>query len=431
MGPQSLNRSGAGEEDLFPGARAVVDWGLDRINAGLSELGDPHLSYPTLHVGGTNGKGSVASIWARCLLERGERTGLYTSPHLCSFAERIRIDGSPAPRAKLLKAARRLRPLVERLGMSRFEAGSLLAFDFFAREGVEVACVEVGLGGRLDATNVVRPVVSAITNVALDHQEYLGATKEAIAREKAGILKPGVPAATAEADPRALGVLLKRAKRVGAPLDVVRLGRDVRVLAVRRSGTAFLYRSSDGEETELRTPLLGEHQAINAAVALRALERIQAGPSRDQRARGLAKVSWPGRIQILRRGGVSWILDVAHNAHGARALADALDRLNPPRPRTVVAGVLGDKDWRAMLGRLVADADRSIFTRARSAPRDRVWDPWRAARSLAPGVRIEVRESLRRVIDEIASSGAKEGTVVVTGSCHTVGDALKALDACP
>ena len=415
---------------LFPGVPTAVDWGLGRMRAALTESGDPHLRYRALHVGGTNGKGSVASTWASVLRHEGERAGLYTSPHLCSFRERVMIDGEPLPAHRLLDTAARLRPLARELGMSFFEASTLLALVVFAEEEVDAACIEVGLGGRLDATNVIEPEVTAITNVALDHQDHLGDTLEEIAREKAGIIKAGVPLVTAEGRPAALTVLEDRAARAGAPFHRIDPWRDIAELRLGRRGTFFSVRTAGGGLLELRTPLPGAHQATNAALAVRALELLPRPPSPDAVRAGVAAVRWPGRGQVHRVGDLHYIFDVAHNRAAVGALARILADLAPPRPLVVLAGILGDKDWSRMLPPLVDFADRVVFTIPASAPPERNWDPRAVASEVGDGVPIEVVDQVGDAVKRAAGL-ARGGTVVVTGSCHTVGDALQILGLSP
>lgn len=415
---------------LFPDAPGTVDWGLGRMRAALAELGDPHRRYRCLHVGGTNGKGSVASTWASILQHRGDRTGLYTSPHLCSFRERIMVGGRPVPSVRLVETASRLRPLARELRMSFFEATTLLAMVVFADEGVDTACMEVGLGGRLDATNVVEPEVSAITNVALDHQEYLGRSLDRIAREKAGIIKPGVPVVTAAGRPAVLEVLQARANEVGAPFHRVEPWRDIADLRLGPEGTRFILRTGDGYELALATPLPGAHQAANAAVAVRALELLPDPPSRAAMTAGVANVQWPGRGQIRRIDDRLFIFDVAHNVAGVEALVRVLADLAPPRPIVLLAGILGDKDWSRMLPPLVDLADRAVFTVPFSAPAERLWNPREVAGKVSRGTPIEVRDRVDVALER-ATALARDGTVVVTGSCHTVGDVLVVLGLSP
>lgn len=415
---------------LFPGVPTAVDWGLGRMRAALAELGNPHRRYRTLHVGGTNGKGSVASTWASVLHHHGERAGLYTSPHLCSFRERVIIDGQPVPAPRLIDAAAPLRPLARELGMSFFEASTLLALAVFAEEEVDTACIEVGLGGRLDATNVIEPEVAAITNVALDHQDYLGDSLEEIAREKAGIIKPEIPVITAEGRPAVLSVLRERAARVGAPFHRIDPWRDIAELRLGPDGTRFSVRTADGGLLDLRTPLPGAHQATNAALAVRALQLLPRPPSPDAVRAGVATVRWPGRGQVHRVGGRLHIFDVAHNRAAVSALARVLADLAPPRPLVVLAGILGDKDWSRMLPPLVDLADRVVFTIPASAPPERNWNPHAVASEVGDGIPIEVVDDVAAAVDRAAVL-AGSGTVVVTGSCHTVGDALQILGVSP
>ena len=408
----------------------MVDWGLARMSAALEELGNPHHRYRCLHVGGTNGKGSVASIWASVLHRHGERTGLYTSPHLCSFLERIMIDGHPLPAARITDTAVRLRPLAEALKMSFFEATTLLALCVFAEEEVDSACIEVGLGGRLDATNVISPEVTAITNVALDHQEYLGDTLELIAREKAGIIKPGVPIVTAEGRPAVLEVLRVRAEEAGAPFHRVEPWRDISNLRLGPAGTRFSVRTAAGAPLELETPLPGAHQATNAALAARALELLRRPPSPEALREGVSALRWPGRGQIRRVGDSLFVFDVAHNTAGVEALVRVLADLAPPRPLVLLAGILGDKEWSRMLPPLVDLADTAVFTIPASAPAGRSWNPHEVAARVARGTPVEVVRDVAAALER-ATALSRGGTVVVTGSCYTVGDALLLIGLSP
>ena len=420
------------KHDLFPRLGHGVQWGLGRTRALLAALGEPERAYPSIHIGGTNGKGSVAAICAAVLREAGLRTGLYTSPHLCDFRERVQIDGRPAPRETMTRVANQLHATVDRIGPTFFEATTALAFGVFADRNVDVAVVEVGLGGRLDATNVIVPEVTCITNVSLDHADYLGATVKEIAREKAGIIKPGVPLHTSETGRPVLRLLRDRAKQVGAPLFALDPGGDVRDLELSGTRTSFRMSSAAWGELELSVPLAGEHQAANAALAVRALESLPAElrPARQAVVRGLSGVSWPGRVQLVTRGGVTWVFDVAHNVAGMETLAATLRSLGPPRPLVVLSGILGDKDWGGMLPGLLSIADAAVLTQPPSAPGERKWRPGRVAAALAPRFSIEVEEDFGRALGWVAER-ADGGTAVVTGSCHTVGSALDELGIRP
>lgn len=420
------------KHDLFPRLGHGVQWGLGRTRALLAALGEPERAYPSIHIGGTNGKGSVAAMCAAVLREAGLSTGLYTSPHLCDFRERVQIDGRPAPRETMTRVANQLHATVDRIGPTFFEATTALAFGVFADRNVDVAVVEVGLGGRLDATNVIVPEVTCITNVSLDHADYLGATVKEIAREKAGIIKPGVPLHTSETGRPVLRLLRDRAKQVGAPLFALDPGGDVRDLELSGKRTSFRMSSAAWGELELSVPLAGEHQAANAALAVRALESLPAElrPARQAVVRGLSGVSWPGRVQLVTRGGVTWVFDVAHNVAGMETLAATLRSLGPPRPLVVLSGILGDKDWGGMLPGLLSIADAAVLTQPPSAPGERKWRPGRVAAALAPRFSIEVEEDFGRALGRVAER-ADGGTAVVTGSCHTVGSALDELGIPP
>ncbi|HEX6038163.1 folylpolyglutamate synthase/dihydrofolate synthase family protein [Longimicrobium sp.] len=411
---------------LFSRTTGGIRFGLERTEALLAGAGNPHRRFRALHVGGTNGKGSVSALCESVLRAAHPelRIGLYTSPHLVSFTERIRIDGRPISVQALADAEARLRPEVERLGATFFEATTALAFLCFAEADVDLAIVEVGLGGRLDSTNVIEPMATAVTNVALDHVEYLGDTPEQIAWEKGGIFKPGVPAVIGETAPGPLDVLRRRADEAGAPR--VEVDADaVSDVRVSLEGTRFRLSSDYWGEREVRIPLIGAHQARNAAVAAELLAALpeDVRPSWEAVEAGFAAVRWVGRMQVERQRGATWIFDVAHNPAGVAALTASLDSIDLPRPVVLIAAVLLDKEWDAMLPPLLARADAAILTVADSAPAERRWDPEQAARSLDAPIPVRVIPSLADALMR-AETLAPYGTLLVTGSVHTVGDAL-------
>ena len=417
------------EEILTRRPLTAVEWGLDRTRELLARLGDPQEAFRSVHVGGTNGKGSAAAMAAAVLGADGRRVGLYTSPELVDLADRYRVDGRTLDRELLDACAERVGPEAAAVDATFFEAATALAFLAFREAGVEWTVAEVGLGGRLDATNVLEPEAAVITTVARDHERFLGTGLAEIAREKAGILKPGVPAAAGRMPPEAMEAVEERAREVGAPL--ARLGRDARLeaVAVRLAGTRFRYRSGarpDGLELEI--PLPGVHQAENAATALLALESLEEPPADRAVREGLAGLRWRGRFEVRRREGVTWVLDAGHNPASAAALADTLDRTRPPEPRILLAAVLGDKAWRSLLAPLRVRTRRAVLTVAPSSPADRRWDPADAAAELGEGA--EAVDDFDRALDR-ARELAGEGTVVVAGSCYTVGDALRRLDPDP
>jgi dihydrofolate synthase/folylpolyglutamate synthase len=414
---------------LFARPAGGIRWGLERTRELLAGVGDPHRRFRSLHVGGTNGKGSVSALCDAALraADPSRVVGLYTSPHLVSFDERIRVGGRPIDRELLLACEARLRPAIERTGATFFEATTAIAFLCFAEAGVELAVVEVGLGGRLDSTNVLEPEACAVTNVARDHTEYLGETLEEIAFEKAGILKPGVPAVTAETAAGPLSVLRRRAEEVGAPLLEIGAGA-VFDVSVSLDGTVFeLEDSPRWGSREVHTALVGEHQARNAAVAAELLGLLPRGPRPSWEAieRGFAGVRWPGRLQVARIRGTTWVLDVAHNPAGVASLAASLRRLRLPKPVVLVAAILGDKAWNEMLPPLLALSDAAVLTIAPSSPEARRWDPADAEARLraSAGVPVRVIPDFSAALQR-AETLAPHGTVLVTGSVHTVGDAL-------
>jgi dihydrofolate synthase / folylpolyglutamate synthase len=433
---RAAGRSGAGVKPDDPGAwlfartTGGIRFGLERTEALLAGAGDPHRRFRALHVAGTNGKGSVSALCESALraAHPGRTIGMYTSPHLVSFTERIRVAGRPISVEALAEAEARLRPEVERLGATFFEATTALAFLCFAEAGVDLAVVEVGLGGRLDSTNVVDPLATAVTNVARDHTEYLGESLEEIAWEKAGIFKPGVPAVIGETAPGPREVLRRRAAEVGAPLVEVDADRAVSDVRVSLEGTRFRLDSERWGSRELRIPLIGAHQARNAALAAELLAVLpeDVRPSWEAVESGFAEARWAGRMQVVRQRGATWIFDVAHNPAGVAALADALDAVDLPRPVVLIASILADKEWAEMLPPLLARVDAAILTVAESAPEARRWDPERVSRSVQAPISIRVISELPSALMR-AETLAPYGTLLVTGSVHTVGDALATL----
>jgi dihydrofolate synthase/folylpolyglutamate synthase len=417
--------------ELFPALATSVEWGLGRTERALALLGDPHQKYASLHIGGTNGKGSVTATLAAIADASGHRAGCYVSPHLVSFRERIVVAGRALSEEALREYAGEVRASISECGLTFFEAVTVLALHAFAREGVEVAALEVGLGGRLDSTNVVRPEVSAVTNVAMDHADYLGDTLLHIAREKAGIMKRGVPFVTAETDPEVVGLFAALSAQVAAPMWRVEPGA-VQGLVTSSERTTFRLETRTWGALEVVTPLLGSHQATNAAVAVEVCEHLSDAlrPTSGELLRGIASVTHRGRDEVVRLDGRTWLFDVAHNPAGMASLTETLDRLALPRPLIALVAILGDKDWGAMLPRLSAKCDVLVLTQPPTAPVDRRWDPNEAARSLPAGHPHRVLEDFGAAL-AAAADIAGAGTVVVTGSVHTVGAAMKLLGVSP
>jgi dihydrofolate synthase/folylpolyglutamate synthase len=397
--------------------------GLERVEAFLHSLGDPHRRLRTLHVAGTNGKGSVCAALEAVLRARGLSVAKYTSPHLVDFRERFIIDGRPVAPNRIVEFVERWTPEVERLGATFFEATTAKAFEFFAEAKVDVAVIETGLGGRLDATNVITPLVAGVSTIGIDHVEYLGATREEIAFEKAGIFKRGVPAVVGDPDPAIRRLLARHAHEHGAaPVLVVYDGGAPTDVHVTPAGTSFRLGARP-----FMIPLLGAHQAANAAVALAMVDALPSdmAPTAEELERGLSAVTLPGRFQ---RWG-KYIFDVAHNPDGAGVLASTLAAVAPSRPVVALLSVLSDKDWRGIMDVLAPAVDRFILTNAPTAPPSRSWSiPDPLGYALEKGWNAEVLRDFDRALVQAAEWGA---TVLVTGSFHTVGDAMARLEVSP
>lgn len=403
-------------------ARTTGKWklGLERVEAFLHSLGDPHRRLRTIHVAGTNGKGSVCAMLDAALRAKGLRVARYSSPHLVDFRERFLIDGTAVAPERIVEFVRRWTPEAERLGATFFEATTAMAFAFFEEAAVDVAVVETGLGGRLDATNVLTPLVAGVTTIGIDHVEYLGATREEIAYEKAGIFKRGVPAVIGEPDPAIRRLLSDHARSHGAmPVRIVFDDGGPAAVRVSAAGTTFSFRGR-----MLSTPLLGAHQAANAAVAVTMLGELPDAlcPSDAEVADGLARVRLPGRFQRVGK----YIFDVAHNPDGASVLSGTLAELEAPRPVVAVLSVLADKDWRGIMRALQPVVQHFILTNAPTAPPSRAWDlPEPLAYARDNGWSAEVLRDFDRALVRADEEGA---TVLVTGSFHTVGDAMSRLE---
>ncbi len=406
-------------------ARTTGAWklGLERVEAFLGLLDNPHRDLKTVHIAGTNGKGSVCAGVEAILRARGLRVAKYTSPHLVDFRERFVVDGRPVDAAQIVEFIDRWTPEVERLGATFFEATTAMAFAFFREARVDVAVIETGLGGRLDATNVIRPLAAGVTNIGIDHVEYLGATRELIAAEKAGIFKPGVPAVIGETE-GAIATQLERLAVAHGATPVIRalVAGEPRSVAVDATGTAFTLHG-----VPWRTPLVGAHQAANAAMALGVVAALPAEfhASQEQARDGLMRTSLPGRFH---RAG-KYLFDVAHNPAGALVLADTLRAVALPKPVVAVLSVLSDKDWRGIMDALAPVVDRFVLTVAPTSPPTRTWslpDPVAYARER--GWKAAVHRDFDRALVRGAEMGA---TVLVTGSFHTVGDAMARLEVSP
>ena len=401
---------------------------LSRVERLLVAIDNPHTRFPTVHIAGTKGKGSTAALCEACLRAAGYRTGFYISPHLHTFRERIQVNRQEIARDTVVALVEEIRPLIERIpGVTYFEAITALGFLYFARSEVDVAVIEVGLGGRLDATNVLMPEVSVITSLSLEHTYLLGDTLAEIAYEKAGIIKPGIPAVSAPQRAAALQVLETVSQERGVGLTEV--GRDwgYEPGPADLDGQIFTVRRIDGGGSELDgdywIPLLGRHQLENATSAIAALDILrQRGfcvPAEAVRE-GLRNVHWPGRMEVLSREPLV-VGDGAHNPYSMQVLREALEEWFPDQRWVLIFGASADKNITEMLSVLLPISDYVIVTRSdhpRSAAPVELAD---AVASVGGGAEVSVnmRKSLLRGLAMVSPGSG----LLVTGSTHLVADA--------
>lgn len=410
---------------LFSLHRFGIKLGLEVITDLLRRLGNPQRNFATLHIGGTNGKGSSAAMAASILRAAGYRVGLYTSPHLVDFRERIQVQGTMIGPDQVCDLTDRIRSHCDPYGpVTFFEFTTAMAFQYFADQAVDIGIIEVGMGGRFDATNVLDPLGVLITTVALDHEMYLGDTLEAIAREKAGILKSGIPIVLGPMPPEAGRVVRESAESLQAPLVV--FDEDYRVIPEIDSG--FVYQGSRWTWQGLRTNLFGRHQVTNAANALALLEIATGSHFRIPESairRGLQHVTWPGRLEILDHDPLI-IVDGAHNPSAAAVLFDFLEsQLHdaPDRKLIMVIGMMTDKHHAEFLRVFQRLADFFIFTQphmSRAAP------PEMLAASLETGRRPPLLVAHpKEALDRARSLAGPADVICVTGSLFLVGDIAK------
>lgn len=416
---------------------------LERVHALVRALGEPQRNYDSVHIAGTKGKGSVSAMVASIMQAAGYKIGLYTSPHLQRFTERIRVDGQEISQAEVIELIEILKPHIETIQqLTVYEIITALAFIYFARKEVDIAVFEVGLGGRLDATNVITPMVSVITSLSYDHMHLLGGSLSDIAREKAGIIKHGVPVVSAPQQHEAELVVEDVARSLEAPLSLV--GRDWlyspgtrdlhgQTLHVWSSAEQPLMdayvESSGGEEwapPRYWIPLLGHHQIVNGAVAYATIQILKGQGlkmNEDAIQVGFRETDWPGRFQILSTDPVL-VVDAAHNRDSALKLRIALDDYFPGRPVTMIFGASADKDIPGMLIELVPRISRLIVTQA---DHPRASDPEDLARiAHSHGLKVEIVLPVEAALDRALEKMWNEGVVLATGSLFIAGEILSA-----
>jgi dihydrofolate synthase / folylpolyglutamate synthase len=414
-------------ERLFALEAFGVKLGLDNISRLCSALGHPERTFVSIHVAGTNGKGSVTAMVHAALVAAGVRAARYTSPHLVDLAERFVMGTEPVNPEALRRVAGDVLDCADRLRASGeltvhptfFEATTAMAFELFRRADVEVAVIEVGLGGRFDSTNVIAPPIGAITSIGFDHQQFLGETIEAIAFEKAGIIKPDMEIV--------IGALPDQARRVVAAAAADRRARlveasdGVRVSSAEGEGDRLLIETPDDRYGPLSLALPGEHQVGNALVAIRVLEtarRLGFRVPRTAIEQGLTGVQWPGRLELIRlEGGKQLLLDAAHNIDGARALAAHLQLRHPERP-TLVVGVMRDKDVDGIIGALLPVVSSVVATAAPTSRALPAIDLATRIQAIEPGLGVRTEPDPSAAVEWALSNGK---TVCVAGSIFVVG----------
>jgi dihydrofolate synthase / folylpolyglutamate synthase len=388
--------------------------GLESTRRLAALAGNPQERLRFIHVAGTNGKGSTCAMLESIYRASGLRVGLFTSPHLVAFGERIQVNRRPVGKPEVARLAGEMQVLLRQFPAGEpptfFEVVTVMALRYFAEQECDLVIWETGLGGRLDATNIVTPLASVITNIQFDHQQWLGDTLERIATEKAGIIKPGVPVITAVDDPEAFRILFETARRQDAPFRLITWAQ-----------------TENHPMRGLQLPLLGEHQRLNAAVAAHTVIALvdKIPVSHETIRTGLSQVEWPGRLQLIERGpGRNLLLDGAHNAGGAAILRTALRTYFGTRAPTFILGIMRDKDWQVMCGTLAPLAARILLvpvSSPRSASPEELEPVCRAAN---PATDIEKCDSLAAALGRIQN----DPFVVVTGSLYLVGEALELLN---
>ena len=409
--------------------RGIVP-GLEAIQSLLQVLGNPQQAFPAIHVAGTNGKGSVCAMVESVLREAGLKTGLYTSPHLVRFNERIRVQGEEIDDAELDRLLHRLDLFADDVGKqvrppTFFECTTALAMQYFAQQQVDVAVIETGMGGRWDATNVLRSLVTVVTSVGLDHMAYLGDSAEKIALEKCGIAKPGIPLVSGVTEEPVCRVIEEEAHRIGAPVVHVQDQISVCRGQMTWAGQRLLVESGSETYPPIDLPLLGVHQVHNCAVAIATLEafavRAEMKLDRTTVTAGLGQANWPGRMHILSNNPLV-VVDAAHNPDGARVLKQSMKELAPEKPMALVAGFLREKDAVGFLQEWVDSASRAWLV------------PMQVERSMDTveledaGMRAGVEPHVCTLETGLARARdwaeQHAGVVLVTGSVYLVGEVL-------
>ena len=405
---------------------------LDRMRLLLKRLDDPHLELRAVHIAGTKGKGSTCAMLAAMLEACGYKTGLYTSPHICDIRERIIVNGEMISQADLTRLICRVEPILAKMADDKptfFEIFTAMAFCYFVDQNVDIAVVETGLGGRLDSTNVLKPLACGLTNISFDHMRQLGSTLGQIAAEKAGIMKPDTPVISVPQQPETERSFRRIAKNVGARLMFT--GRDIefsyRVESSRQDGchTRVCLTTPQSRFEHLPVPLLGEHQALNCGLALAILDqlKLQGMKIDDSRAiQGLQRVRLPGRMEVIREN-PRILVDGAHNAASVQALIRAIGQHIPYDSMVMIFGCAGDKDIGGMIDQIATGADKVIFTKASNNPRAATPRELAEVYEERSGKVAQVTENLFDAMQIARSAVSREDLICITGSFYLVGEA--------
>jgi len=411
-----------------------IKLGLKNINYLLSLLGEPHKKLKVIHVAGTNGKGSTSFLVSSILQSDGFKVGLYTSPHLVDFTERIKINNKPIDREKVSELLERIKPSIDKVANTPsyghptfFEVITSMAFLYFFEEQVDFLVLEVGLGGRLDATNVCEPLISVITHIDYDHMDKLGNSLEEIAREKGGIIKPGGIVISSKQYDEAYKEIKKIADKKNS--FIYSIGKEINYKIVKSDskGVIFNLKGIYHNYENLHTPLLGRHQAGNAATAITAVEALKIkGINISEKAirDGLEKVKWTGRLEIIQHN-PTLVLDGAHNSSGVKVVRDALKEIFSYQRLILILAIFADKDYKKMIQVLAPDADLIIATKAKNP---RAASPQAIAKEAAQYIgqdKIVVTEDIPQAINCALSNSKEDDLICITGSLYTVGEAKR------
>jgi len=404
-----------------------INLGLERIKMLLDLLGNPHNQIKTIHVAGTNGKGSTSALIAGVLQKAGLKVGVYTSPHLHSYSERIRINGKNIEDQDFALAMARVKEVVPQVlqvtgeNPTEFEILTALALSYFAEKKVDLAIMEVGMGGRLDSTNVITPLVSVITSISKDHSNYLGPTLEDVAQEKAGIIKAKVPVISALQERNVEEILLKKAKEMACPSYFIK-DYQVEQKSFSSQGQVFQLITDKNQYSNLEISLLGDHQMENATVAVKVIELLQSlgyQISSNHIREGLKAVQWPGRLEYHRLQ-KQFLFDGAHNPEGAEVLAKALPKFFSYNKLIYVLGVLEDKDKKDIIKHLGPLGGMFIITRP---PNERAGD-WESLMELLRPYdkEIVIEEDYKKALDFAFSTAGEDDLICITGSLYLLGE---------